>query len=81
MHSLGILSRPTASTFLIQAGPVIPDWYTPFLYRTRAHVASEREPLLQLAPKFDDKSGELKVTQRRLQLLQEQQYNLNEQEY
>jgi hypothetical protein len=81
MHSLGIPSRPTASTFLTQAGPVIPDWYAPFLYRVRAQVASGREPVLQLAPKFDDKSGELKATQRRIQLLQEQQYNLNEQEY
>jgi hypothetical protein len=44
-------------------------------------LLSGREPLLQLAPKFDDKSGELKATQRRIQLLQEQQYNLNEQEY
>jgi hypothetical protein len=76
MYSLGIASQPTASTFLTKTGPVIPQWYQPFLYRLRAHDATQAQPLLQLAPKFDDKSGELEATRRRLQLLQEQQYEL-----
>ena len=51
----------TASAFLTLQGLVIPKWYKPLLYRARAHVASKQAPLLQLATKFDDDSGELKA--------------------
>jgi hypothetical protein len=44
--------------------------------RARAHVASKQAPLLQLAPKFDDDSGELKAIKKRLEQLQARQYDL-----
>jgi hypothetical protein len=76
MIFLGIASKPTASTFLTPNGPIIPIWYEPLLFRVRAHVASKQEPLLQLAPKFDDDSGDLKATRQRLEQLQARQYDL-----
>jgi hypothetical protein len=62
MYSLGITTRPIASDFLSQQGPIIPDWYKPLVFLVRAHVDTGSEPALQLAPKFDDESGELKAT-------------------
>jgi len=76
MYSLGIITRPVASDFLSQQGSIIPDWYEPLLFRVRAHVDTGSEPALQLEPKFDDESGELKATRQRLELLQARQYGL-----
>jgi hypothetical protein len=76
MYSLSITTRPVASDFLSQQGPIIPDWYEPLLFCARAQVNTGSEPALQLAPKFDDESGELKATRQRLELLQARQYDL-----
>jgi hypothetical protein len=75
MHSLGIFTPPVASNFLQQQGQIIPDWYKPLLFRTRAHVAAEYSPLLSLAPKLDDASGALTITRQRLQALQQAGYS------
>jgi hypothetical protein len=73
MHSLGVTAQPVASDFLSQQGPIIPEWYRPLLFRARAHVDAGLEPALQLAPKFDDESGELKAVKQRLELIQARQ--------
>jgi hypothetical protein len=75
LYQLGVTAPPTARDFLDRRNGITPDWYIPFLHRTRAHVAAGIQPILQLAVKPDENStGELKATQARLKALQELGY-------
>jgi len=80
--SLFVTTQPVASDFLTLHGSVIPPWYSDFLFYTRAHVATNQAPILQLAPKPDDspESPELTLTRGRIEVLQAAGYNLNEQQ-
>lgn len=75
LYQLGVTTPPTAQDFLHRRNGITPDWYIPFLHRTRAHVAIGIQPILQLALKPDEHStGELKATQARLKALQQLGY-------
>jgi hypothetical protein len=39
LYQLGVITQPTANQFITHHGPVIPEWYRPFLFRARAHHA------------------------------------------
>ena len=63
LHQLGVTAQPKARDFLHRRQGITPDWYIPFLHRTRAHVTSGIPPILQLTPKPDeDSTGELRAT-------------------
>jgi hypothetical protein len=68
-------TKPIASDFLTFRGAIIPDWYPLFLYHTRAHVATNQDPILALPVKLDD--TELATVRQRIVALQEGGYNLN----
>jgi hypothetical protein len=72
LYQLGVTAPPTARDFLYRRHGITPDWYIPFLHRTRAHIATETQPILQLAPKPNE--NELKITQTRLKALQQLGY-------
>jgi hypothetical protein len=60
LYQLGVTTPPIAGDFLSRRLGTTPDWYVPFLYRTRAHVAAKSQPLLQLAPSpSEEETGEL----------------------
>jgi len=72
---LGVIASPTVRDFLSRRRGTYPEWYIPFLHRTRAHVAAGSQPILQLAPSLDEETtGELKATQARLKALQQVGY-------
>jgi hypothetical protein len=72
LHEFGITSRPIANQFITPHGQIIPEWYEPFLFRTRRQVAAGLEPQLALSPKLDDSpdSPELGAMKARLEALQ-----------
>ena len=72
LHQFGVTTPPTAEDFLSRRLGTTPDWYVSFLHRTRAHVATESKPLLQLAPSLDEEeTGELTATRDRIKALQQ----------
>jgi hypothetical protein len=80
--SLFVATQPVASDFLTLQGHVIPPWYRDFLFHTRAYVATNQAPILQLASRPDDspESPDLTLTRGRIEVLQAAGYNLNEQQ-
>jgi hypothetical protein len=73
--------KPVTSDFLTFRGTIIPDWFRPFLYYTRAHVASNQDPILRLPDKLNDdpNAPELQAMRQRIEVLQQAGYHLNEQ--
>jgi hypothetical protein len=41
LYQLGVTTPPIAGDFLSRRLGTTPDWYVPFLYRTRAYVAAK----------------------------------------
>jgi hypothetical protein len=74
-------AEPVASDFLTFQGPIIPDWFRQFLYHTRAHVATNQNPILRLPDKLDDSpdAPELTAMRQRIEALQQAGYHPNEQ--
>jgi hypothetical protein len=72
LYQFGVIIQPTASQFITHRGPVVPEWYTPFLFRARAHNACGDDPQLALSPKLNDSpdSPELRAMKARLEALQ-----------
>jgi hypothetical protein len=72
LYQLGVTTRPTASQFITHHGPVIPEWYKPFLFRARAHHTRGDNPQLALPPKLNDSpdAPELSAMKARLEALQ-----------
>jgi hypothetical protein len=72
LYQLGVTTSPIAGDFLSRRLGTTPDWYISFLYRTRAHVAAESQPLLQLVPSLnEEETGELTATRDRIKALQQ----------
>jgi hypothetical protein len=73
LYQLGVTTRPTASDFISpQSRAIIPQFYGPFLFRTRAHVARGDDPQLAFPSKPDSSpdSSELRAMKARLEALQ-----------
>jgi hypothetical protein len=75
LSQFGVTTPPIAGDFLSRRLGTTPDWYIAFLHRTRAHVAAQSYPLLQLAPSLDEEeTGKLTATRDRIKALQQVGY-------